>query len=164
MRRKSPELVWLSICADHGLSITNTAVPSRPCSLNSIQPGPDCTFAMLRLPVEQGMRACRDVMGDRMARFSTPDWSGPAPGFKQRMAEELERKMEGGANDLKISKELGLRHRDAAGRLIPVDDRRLDLLWTRAGELGVPVLIHGLPNGVLQKLYHGNARRFIPGW
>ena len=44
-----------------------------------------------------------------------------------------------GAAGLKVWKTLGLRARDAAGRLVPVDDPRLDPLWATAGELGVPV-------------------------
>ncbi len=100
------------------------------------------TIEGLGLPFEPSMRAFRDVLGNRIAYFSTPDWSNPSPGFGQRMAEDLERKIEGGARGLKIFKELGLRHRDAEGQLIPVDDRRLDPLWARAGELGAPVLIH----------------------
>jgi predicted TIM-barrel fold metal-dependent hydrolase len=96
----------------------------------------------LGIPFDDGMRAFRRVLGNRMAYFATPDFHDTAPGFGERMAQDLERKVEGGAAGLKIFKELGLRHRDAAGRLISVDDPRLDPLWAKAGELGVPVLIH----------------------
>jgi predicted TIM-barrel fold metal-dependent hydrolase len=94
------------------------------------------------IPFEEGMRAFREVLGDRMVYFPAPDLSDVAPGFGQRMADELERKVEAGAAGLKIFKTLGLHCRDADGRLIPVDDSRLNPLWARAGELGVPVLIH----------------------
>jgi predicted TIM-barrel fold metal-dependent hydrolase len=47
-----------------------------------------------------------------------------------------------GARGLKAWKLLGLRARDPHGRLVPVDDPRLDPLWATAGELGLPVLIH----------------------
>jgi predicted TIM-barrel fold metal-dependent hydrolase len=97
---------------------------------------------MLDIPFADGMRAFRDALGDRMAYFPTPDFRDTAPGFGERMAEELARKVDGGAAGLKIFKELGLRHRDGDGRLIPVDDPRLDPLWDAAGALGVPVLIH----------------------
>jgi len=47
-----------------------------------------------------------------------------------------------GARGLKVWKLLGLRARDAAGRLVPVDDARLDPLWAEAGALRLPVTIH----------------------
>ncbi len=94
------------------------------------------------IPFEEGMRAFRGALGDRMAYFPTPNFHDTSPGFGRRMAQELARKVGAGARGLKIFKELGLRHKDADGHLIPVDDPRLDPLWAKAGELGVPVLIH----------------------
>jgi hypothetical protein len=101
----------------------------------------------LDIPFEEGMRVFREVrfakvLAARMVYFPTPDFRDTAPGFGERMAQALERKVEAGACGLKIFKELGLRHKDADGKLIPVDDPRLDPLWATAGELGVPVLIH----------------------
>jgi hypothetical protein len=97
---------------------------------------------ILDIPFEQGIRAFKETLGERMVYFGTPDFGDVSPGFGARMAEYLERKVEAGANGLKIFKELGLRHKDADGKLIPVDDPRLDPLWDTAGRLGVPVLIH----------------------
>jgi hypothetical protein len=52
-----------------------------------------------------------------------------------------------------------LRHKDANGNLIPVDDHRLDPLWVKAGELGVPVLIHTAdPLAFFQPLDENNER------
>ncbi len=96
----------------------------------------------LGIPFQEGMRSFQRVLGERLVYFHTPHFGDTAPGFGERMAEELERKVEAGACGLKIFKELGLRHQDADGNLIPVDDPRLDPLWARAGELNVPVLIH----------------------
>jgi len=97
---------------------------------------------MLGIPFQEGMRAFRKFLGERMIYFPTPDFSDTSPGFGERIVEELERKVEAGACGLKIFKELGLRHKDAEGNLISVDDPRLDPLWAKAGELGIPVLIH----------------------
>jgi predicted TIM-barrel fold metal-dependent hydrolase len=96
----------------------------------------------LGLPFEESMRAFRHALGERMVYFTTPDFGDISPGFGERMADELEHKVEAGACGLKIFKELGLRHKDAEGNLIPVDDSRLDPLWARAGMLDIPVLIH----------------------
>lgn len=96
----------------------------------------------LDVPFRACMRAFQRVLGERVACFCAPDFQDRAPGFGERMAEELARNVEAGACGLKIFKELGLRHRDAGGNLIAADDPRLDPLWARAGELNVPVLIH----------------------
>jgi len=123
----------------------------------------------LGIPLEKGMRAFRDVLGERLAYFPAPDFADKAPGFGKRMAEDLARKVEAGACGLKIFKELGLRHRDADGKLIPVDDPRLDPLWDRAGELGIPVLIHTAdPVAFFLPLHPSNERweelQLHPDW
>ncbi|MGB5428719.1 amidohydrolase family protein, partial [Eudoraea sp.] len=47
-----------------------------------------------------------------------------------------------GAKGLKIYKSLGLRNNDVNGNRIAIDDSRLDPIWAKCGELGIPVLIH----------------------
>ncbi len=96
----------------------------------------------LDLAFDAGMRTYREAFGERMAYFTTPDFRDTSPGFGESMAADLERKVAAGARGLKIFKELGLRHCDSDGRLIAVDDPRLDPLWDMAGRLGVSVLIH----------------------
>lgn len=111
------------------------------------------------IPFEEGMRAFERVFGKRMRYFPSPDFGDTAPGFGERMAETLARQAAGGACGVKIFKELGLRHKDANGDLIPVDDPRLDPLWAMAGELGVPVLIHTAdPVAFFQPLDEANER------
>jgi predicted TIM-barrel fold metal-dependent hydrolase len=68
-------------------------------------------------------------------------WAADAA-FGETEARRLREGVAAGARGLKVWKTLGLRARDPAGRLIPVDDPRLDPLWATAGELGVPVTIH----------------------
>jgi predicted TIM-barrel fold metal-dependent hydrolase len=97
--------------------------------------------------------------GDELGRH-LDRWVGPHPGrvvvfaglaydawstdarFGDTEARELRRSVERGARGLKVWKVLGLRARDPSGRLVPVDDPRLDPLWATAGELGIPVTIH----------------------
>ncbi len=64
------------------------------------------------------------------------------PGWGERAAAQLEADVAAGAAGLKIFKGLGLTDRDTDGNRIPVDDPRLDPIWEKAGELGIPVLIH----------------------
>jgi predicted TIM-barrel fold metal-dependent hydrolase len=52
-----------------------------------------------------------------------------------------------GVKGLKVYKNLGLIETDNEGNRIHVDDPRLDPIWAKCGELGIPVLIHtGEPN------------------
>lgn len=52
-----------------------------------------------------------------------------------------------GVRGLKVYKSLGLTDKDNDGNRIAVDDPRLDPIWAKCGELGIPVLIHsGEPN------------------
>lgn len=62
--------------------------------------------------------------------------------FVDRCLATLEADAARGALGLKVTKELGLQFRDRDGRILPVDDARLAPIWQRAGEMGLPVLIH----------------------
>jgi uncharacterized protein len=71
------------------------------------------------------------------------DWSKiDDPNFSQLMVKQLDDSVARGARGLKILKELGLGVRDKSGKLIPVDDTRLDPVWDECGRLGIPVFIH----------------------
>jgi predicted TIM-barrel fold metal-dependent hydrolase len=60
----------------------------------------------------------------------------------ERAAAQLEQDINNGAKGLKIFKSLGLRNKDADGKRLAIDDPRLDPIWTKCAEMGVPVLIH----------------------
>lgn len=64
------------------------------------------------------------------------------PDFDSQMAKFLEEAHAKGAAGLKVFKNLGLTVKDISGKTVPVDDERLDPIWQKAGELGMPVLIH----------------------
>ncbi len=55
---------------------------------------------------------------------------------------QLEAGVKQGAAGLKVFKGFGLSDKDKSGQRIAVDDARLDPVWEKCGELGVPVLIH----------------------
>lgn len=63
-------------------------------------------------------------------------------GWTEEAVRQLEEDVANGANGLKIYKSLGLRNKDTNGERVPVDDPRLDPIWAKCGELGIPVLIH----------------------
>ncbi|GAA4632153.1 hypothetical protein GCM10023196_064430 [Actinoallomurus vinaceus] len=79
----------------------------------------------------------------RFVTFCQLDWRLVAePDGVDRLVGELRAAVARGARGLKVWKDLGLRVRDADGRLLPPGDPRLAPIWRACAELGVPVLIH----------------------
>jgi uncharacterized protein len=79
----------------------------------------------------------------RFIVFSQIDWSKiDDPNFSQEMVVQLRDAVSRGARGLKVLKDLGLGVRDKTGKLITVDDARLDPVWEECGRLGIPVSIH----------------------
>jgi predicted TIM-barrel fold metal-dependent hydrolase len=64
------------------------------------------------------------------------------PGWPEEPLAMLEDGVKQGVKGLKVYKELGLNDQDNDGNRIPVNDPRLDPIWAKCGELGIPVLIH----------------------
>lgn len=64
------------------------------------------------------------------------------PNWGELTAKQVENDVKRGANGLKIYKNLGLTAKDKNGNRIAVDDPRIDPVWAKCGELGIPVLIH----------------------
>ena len=99
---------------------------------------------------------------DRFVVFANPSYSGiDEPGWPDRTARQLEEDVAAGAQGLKIFKDLGMYVRDGAGNRVPVNDPRLDPLWTKAGELGIPVLIHTADPGAFWLPYDEHNERWL---
>ncbi len=82
---------------------------------------------------------------ERFRIFGYVDWSKwPELGnrFGEWAAACLIEQTRRGAEGLKIWKPFGLTVRDQNGKLVAVDDPRLDPLWITAGELHLPVIVH----------------------
>ncbi len=58
------------------------------------------------------------------------------------MVSQLDDAVARGARGLKQLKDLGLNIHDKTGKLVAVDDPRLDPIWEECGRLGIPVAIH----------------------
>lgn len=69
------------------------------------------------------------------AGWDDPDWS-------ERAAKQIAQGHALGAVGLKEFKRLGLFLKDKSGQLIKIDDPKLDSVWKKCGELGMPVSIH----------------------
>ena len=79
----------------------------------------------------------------RFMVFTQFDWSKiDDPNFTQLMIHQIDDSVTRGARGLKVLKELGLGVRDKSGKLLAIDDPRLDPVWDECGRLGIPVFIH----------------------
>jgi len=80
---------------------------------------------------------------NRFVVFANVDFDGVGrPEWTENAVKQLASDVANGAKGLKVFKGLGLRNRDSDGKRLAVDDSRLDAIWAKCGELGIPVLIH----------------------
>ena len=106
----------------------------------------------------------------RFLTFCQLDWMLLAePDGEARLIASLEDSARRGARGLKIWKSLGLQARDPAGELVLPDDPAVVRVVRRAGELGLPVLIHSAdPIAFFEPLDADNERldelRGSPDW
>jgi len=108
-----------------------------------------------------------------MANFAKSSGEGPlfsdAEEFVKEALRTLEEHAKLGARGLKILKELGLHQRDGEGNLIKLDDPRLGPIFEKAGELGLPVLMHqsdpaGFFEPVTPENEHYDSLKKYPRW
>jgi predicted TIM-barrel fold metal-dependent hydrolase len=80
---------------------------------------------------------------NRFVVFANVDFEGVGTDdWGVKAAAQLHQDFKNGARGLKIFKSLGLRYKDINGNRVAIDDERLDPVWAKCGELGIPVLIH----------------------
>ena len=79
----------------------------------------------------------------RFIVFTQIDWSKiDDADFSGEMVRQLDDGVARGARGLKFLKDFGLGARDKTGKLIAIDDPRLDPVFDECGRLGIPVFIH----------------------
>ena len=119
--------------------------------------------------LEGNLEAAARTQG-RVVVFANPPLQLLAEGLEPaQLVTDLERAHQLGAKGVKFYKALGLGYRNADGSLLAVDDSRLDALFEKAGELGMPVSIHtGDPIAFWQAPDEKNERfdelNAHPGW
>ncbi|WP_234567302.1 amidohydrolase family protein [Rhodohalobacter sp. 614A] len=92
---------------------------------------------------KEHIQTSKEVSEDRFIIFFRPDFNKiDEPDFGKKEADKLEEAVNMGVRGIKIAKSLGLTYKDKNGDLVKVDDPRIDPVWARAGELGIPVLMH----------------------
>jgi predicted TIM-barrel fold metal-dependent hydrolase len=112
---------------------------------------------------EEAIRVMDRYRSADAKRFSTlgwMDWTGVERGdFVSVSIDRLERLVEHGAVGFKFWKDLGLSVRDASGQLMHVDDERLAPIFDKAGQLGIPVMVHiGDPEAFFLPIDGNNER------
>ncbi len=99
----------------------------------------------------RGGRALKDITDnvkkygheDRIVVFTNiniksilePDWT-------ENTVKQIEYDVANGARGLKIYKSQGMTNTDSLGNRVAINDERIDPIWSKCGELGIPVLIH----------------------
>lgn len=80
----------------------------------------------------------------RFMVFTNPELKGiGSPGYGERAAKQIEDDVRAGAVGMKVYKSLGFNStKDVDGKRVAVSDPRLDPIWAKCGELGIPVIIH----------------------
>jgi len=93
--------------------------------------------------LKEGMALIQKQCPGRIVTFTNISYVGiDEPDWTEKTLLQIEADVKLGAAGLKIYKDLGLTAKYNDGRRIPVDDPKLDPIWTKCGELGIPVLIH----------------------
>jgi predicted TIM-barrel fold metal-dependent hydrolase len=98
----------------------------------------------------------------RFVHYMNLDYSGwDEPGFAEKAANQIDEGRRLGAAGLKEYKRLGLYLRDRNKKLIRVDDPKLDGVWKRCGELGMPVSIHVADPKAFWEPYNDRNERWV---
>lgn len=94
--------------------------------------------------LQASLKNAHDNMPTRMVVFTNLQFKGfGEKDWSTKAVKQLETDVKNGAKGLKIYKNLGFSSLvDEKGQRIAVNDKRLDPVWAKCGELGIPVLIH----------------------
>lgn len=110
--------------------------------------------------LEKSLENVKKSHPKRFIVFTNMDFGGiDDPEWQGRMVKQLEEDVKKGANGLKIYKSLGMFNKDSKGNRIHIDDPRIDPIWAKCGDLGIPVLIHAAdPKQFWQPIDKNNER------
>ena len=112
--------------------------------------------------LKMSVKNIADNYPNRFVVFANIDFSGVGKkGWTEAAVQQLEQDVKNGARGLKIYKSLGLRYKDANGNRVTVDDTRLDPIWAKCGELGIPVLIHSADPKPFWDDFNGDNERWL---
>lgn len=112
--------------------------------------------------LKRAVENVRENYPNRFIVFTNVDFNGiDEPGWSERAVNELETDYNNGARGLKIYKSLGFMIKDSDGNFVRVDDPRIDPVWEKCGELGIPVLIHTADPASFWEPFDKNNERWL---
>ena len=108
------------------------------------------------------LQSIKENHPNRFAVFANVDFDGVGTdNWSKKAAAQLETDIQNGAKGLKIYKSLGLRYKDADGNRLAIDDSRLDPIWAKCAEMGIPILIHAADPKSFWDPMDGNNERWL---
>lgn len=110
--------------------------------------------------LENSLKNVKHNYPNRFLVFTNVNFDGiDDADWTKRTVKQLEEDVKKGAKGLKIYKSLGMFNKDSKGNRIHIDDPRIDPVWAKCGELGIPVLIHSAdPKQFWQPIDNQNER------
>lgn len=110
--------------------------------------------------LDKSLQNVKENFPKRFILFTNVDFNGIEDvDWTSRTVKQLEEDVKKGAAGLKIYKSLGMFNKDSKGNRIAIDDPRIDPVWAKCGELGIPVLIHSAdPRQFWQPIDNQNER------
>lgn len=112
--------------------------------------------------LQQSVKNIATNFPGRFVVFANINFEGAgSEGWTENMVAQLEQDVKNGAKGLKVYKSLGLRNKDAQGNRLAIDDLRLDPIWAKCGELGIPVLIHSADPASFWDEFDGDNERWL---
>jgi predicted TIM-barrel fold metal-dependent hydrolase len=110
----------------------------------------------------KSVKNIKDHFPNRFVVFANIDFEGVGgEKWTENAVRQLETDIKNGARGLKIYKSLGMRYTDVNGKRVSIDDERLDAIWDKCGELGVPVLIHAADPKSFWDAFDGDNERWL---
>ena len=110
----------------------------------------------------QSVKNINDHYPNRFVVFANIDFDGVGTeNWTENAVSQLEKDIHNGARGLKIYKSLGMRYKDTDGKRVAIDDERLDAIWAKCGETGVPVLIHAADPKSFWDDFDGDNERWL---
>jgi len=110
---------------------------------------------------ERNKKLADTLYPGRILHYMLVDYKGwDDPDWSRRAVKQVEEGHRLGAAGLKEFKRLGLYLRDGKGKLLRVDDPKLDPVWERCGELNMPISIHVADPKAFWEPYNGQNERW----
>ena len=112
--------------------------------------------------LQKSVQNIKDNFPNRFVVFANVDFDGVGKkDWGINAANQLEQDVKNGAKGLKVYKSLGMRNMDRTGKRLAIDDVRLNPVWEKCAELGIPVLIHSADPKSFWDEYDADNERWL---